>query len=57
MTIDELIVAHWRDTVVLQGETPLGYTLRREQERLEAARLREYFYWLFLHQKGCSRGV
>lgn len=37
MTIDELIAAHWGSTVVLRGETPEAYAIRREEERMEMA--------------------
>ncbi len=33
-TIDEVIAAHWGETVVLRGETPEAYAIRREAERL-----------------------
>lgn len=33
-TIDDLIAAHWGDTLVLQGETPEEYAIRRQEERM-----------------------
>lgn len=41
MTIDELIRAHWGETVVLQGESPEAYAIRREEDRIWTACLIE----------------
>lgn len=52
MTIQELIDAHWGDTIVLQGETPEAYTIRREAERLRA-RVRTWrSAWLVATERG-----
>lgn len=34
LSIDDLTCAHWRDTLVLQGETPEAYAIRREEEAI-----------------------
>lgn len=44
MTIDDLIRAHWGQTVVLQGETPEAYAIRRQETALTEAREREFTY-------------
>jgi len=40
MTIDELMSRHTGDTIVLQGDTPEAYAIRRQ----EAALVRELLY-------------
>lgn len=47
MTIEEFNIIHWGHTIVLQGETPLEFAIRREGEenaRLGEAELRERTY-------------
>ena len=38
-TIEEITQSHWRDTLVLQGETPEAYAIRNEEVRLRRVRL------------------
>ena len=33
-SIEQVNQVHWRDTIVLQGETPEAYTIRRQEARL-----------------------
>lgn len=46
MTIDELIRRHWGLTVVLRGETPEAYAIRRQETAIREAQVREWRYHL-----------
>jgi hypothetical protein len=49
VTIDQLILAHWGDCDVQEGETPEAYAMRHELRGLNQSRVLMYGYgWLVL---------